>query len=108
MKPTNDADDALVDLVDVILRDGAIVEADAVITVADVPLVGLKLRAAIAGMTTMTEYGMLLDMDERARRRVEGDSADRRTRTERERREMSDRPDIGSGGDDESDDPADG
>lgn len=66
MKPTRD-DDAVVDLVDTILRDGAIVQADVVITVGGVPLVGVSLRAAIAGMTTMTEYDFLTDLDQEVR-----------------------------------------
>lgn len=87
MRPTKSDDDALVDLVDVILRKGAVIEADVVIAVADIPLVGLKLRAALAGMTTMTEYGMFEAWDETQRRRhrvddgvggdaVDGDGAD--------------------------------
>lgn len=63
MKPSR-SDDAIVDLLDVILRDGVVVEADVIVTVADVPLVGISLRAAVAGMTTMSEYGLL---DERPR-----------------------------------------
>jgi hypothetical protein len=76
MRPTKSDDDALVDLVDVILRKGAVIEADVVIAVADIPLVGLKLRAALAGMTTMTEYGMFEEWDEtqRRRHRVDDDS----------------------------------
>lgn len=57
MKPTREQD-AVVDLLDVILDEGVIVEADVIISVADVALVGISLRAAIAGMTTMTEYGV--------------------------------------------------
>lgn len=67
MKPTNDPDDAVVDLLDVVMREGVVVQADIVITVADVPLLGLQLRAALAGMTTMTEYGMLTGFDEAVR-----------------------------------------
>lgn len=68
MKPQND-EDALVDLLDVVLRDGAILRADVIVSVADVPLVGIKLSAAIAGMETMTEYGLFekWDVDRRAR-----------------------------------------
>jgi len=55
--PTRD-EDAVVDLLDVVLRDGVVVEADVVVTVADVRLVGIRLRAAVAGMTTMVRYGM--------------------------------------------------
>ena len=69
MKPTRD-DDAVVDLVDTILRDGAVLQADVVVSVGDVPLVGISLRAAIAGMTTMTEYGHLTEFDHRLRTRA--------------------------------------
>lgn len=67
MKPTR-SDDAVVDLLDVVVREGVVVQADVVVTVADVPLVGIDLRAAVAGMTRMTEYGLL---DERHRDRDE-------------------------------------
>ena len=68
MQPSRADEDVVVDLLDVILRDGAVVEADVVISIADIPLVGLKLRAAIAGMTTMTQYGMFEDWDREQRR----------------------------------------
>ncbi len=55
---TEKDDEALVDVLDVLLRDGAILRADVIVSVADVPLVGIKLTAAIAGMKTMTEYGL--------------------------------------------------
>ncbi|ERG98268.1 MAG: gas vesicle protein [Haloquadratum sp. J07HQX50] len=70
MKPTKDSQHALVELVDILLRDGAVIEADIVITVADIPLIGISLRAAIAGMTTMTQYGLFA---ERAKRRTQSD-----------------------------------
>lgn len=57
MRPRRD-DDAVVDLLDVLLRDGVVIEADVIVTVADVALVGIKLRAAVAGMTVMNEYGV--------------------------------------------------
>lgn len=60
MEPTRDGD-AVVDLLDVILRDGVILQADVIVTVADVPLVGISLRAAVAGMTTMRNYGYFED-----------------------------------------------
>ncbi|MFC6963019.1 gas vesicle protein GvpM [Halocatena marina] len=68
MKPKR-SEDGIVDLVDVILRDGAVIQADVIITVADVPLVGLKLRAALAGMDTMTDYGLFEAWDTRQRDR---------------------------------------
>lgn len=68
MKPTKEADDAVVDVLDVILREGAMIQADVLITVADVPLVGINLRAAVAGMTTMREYGLFEGCDREKRR----------------------------------------
>lgn len=70
MEPTKDDMHALVEFVDVLLRDGAVIQADVVVTVADIPLIGISLRAAIAGMTTMTEYGMFDDWDTRHRQRA--------------------------------------
>lgn len=64
MKPSKGDQHAIVDLVDMLLDKGAVVEADVLITVADIPLVGLKLRAALAGMATMREYGMFEEWDE--------------------------------------------
>ncbi|ELZ08637.1 gas vesicle protein GvpA [Halovivax asiaticus JCM 14624] len=61
MEPTTD--EALVDLVDVLLRDGAVLRADVIVTVADVPLIGISLSAAIAGMETMNKYGMFTEWD---------------------------------------------
>lgn len=56
MRPTKD-EHALVELLDILLEEGAVIQADLVITVADIPLIGISLRAAIAGMATMAEYG---------------------------------------------------
>ena len=69
MEPSKD-EDALVDLLDVVLRDGAVLRADVIVSVADVPLVGIKLTAAIAGMETMTEYGLFEEWDARRRKRA--------------------------------------
>lgn len=62
MKPER-PEDGLVDVLDVLLRDGVVIEADVILTVADVPLVGIRLRAAIAGMTRMVEYGYFTGED---------------------------------------------
>ena len=67
MRPRKDHD-AIVDVLDVLLRDGAVVRADVIVSVADIPLVGIKLSAAIAGMETMTEYGLFRDWDLERRR----------------------------------------
>lgn len=70
MKPTRPDDGAVVDLVDVILREGVVVQADVILSVADIPLIGLKLRAALAGMDTMTEYGLFEEWDATYRERA--------------------------------------
>lgn len=77
MEPTKTDDDAVVDLLDVLLRDGAMIQADVIVTVADIPLIGINLRAAIAGMSTMTEYGFFTDWDRSRRSEAlsEGDVA---------------------------------
>ncbi|WP_306059431.1 gas vesicle protein GvpM [Natronococcus wangiae] len=62
MKPEKN-EDTFVDVLDVLLRDGAIVRADVIVSVAEIPLVGIKLTAAIAGMETMTEYGLFEEWD---------------------------------------------
>ncbi|WP_049926884.1 gas vesicle protein GvpM [Halopiger goleimassiliensis] len=67
MRPRKD-DEALVDVLDVVLRDGAILRADVIVSVADIPLVGIKLTAAIAGMATMQEYGLFEEWDLEHRR----------------------------------------
>lgn len=62
MEPTK-SPGAVVELVDVLLRDGAVLAADVVVTVADVPLIGIQLRLALAGMTEMRERGIFEDWD---------------------------------------------
>jgi len=66
LEPTRDG--ALVDLIDRILVKGVILHADIVISVSGVPLIGINLKAAIAGMTTMLDYGMMEAWDEEIRR----------------------------------------
>lgn len=63
MKPRRTEEDAIVDLLDVILEEGVVLQADVIISVADVPLVALQLRAALAGLDTMTDYGLMTDWD---------------------------------------------
>ncbi len=58
---------ALVDLLDRVLDKGLVVQADIVVTLAGVPLLGINLRAALASMDTMISYGMMEDLDEKIR-----------------------------------------
>lgn len=57
---------SLVDLLDRVLERGLVVDADIVISLAGVPLIGIKLRAALAGMETMVRYGVMTELDSHA------------------------------------------
>jgi len=65
LEPTRNS--ALVDLVDRILVKGIILQADLIISVSGIPLIGVNLKAAIAGMKTMLDYGMMEAWDEKIR-----------------------------------------
>ena len=66
MEPVRDYS-VLVDLLDHALQKGLYVSADVIISVADVPLIGLNLRLALANMQTMLNYGLMRDWDEARR-----------------------------------------
>ena len=57
----------LSDLLDRVLDRGLVVNADMIISLAGVPLIGIKLRAALAGMETMLQYGLMQEWDRRIR-----------------------------------------
>lgn len=59
MKPIREKEATLVDLLDRLLDKGLVLNADLVITMGDVPLIGINLKAAIAGMETMLQYGLM-------------------------------------------------
>ena len=63
MDPTRDTHATLVDLLDRILDKGLILDADLIIHVAGIPLIGIKLKAAIAGIETMLKFGIWEDWD---------------------------------------------
>lgn len=67
MEPTRDTHATLVDLLDRILDKGLVINADIIISVAGIPLIGVNLRAALAGMETMLKYGVMQAWDERTR-----------------------------------------
>ena len=67
MEPTRDAQVTLVDLLDRVLDKGLVINADIIISVAGIPLIGVNLRAALAGMETMVKYGMMKAWDEKIR-----------------------------------------
>lgn len=55
--------DEVVDLLDKILEKGVVVNSDLIITLADVPLIGVDLRLALAGIDRMLDYGLFEDWD---------------------------------------------
>jgi len=67
MEPTRNAHATLVDLLDRVLDKGLVINADIIISVAGIPLIGVNLRAALAGMETMIKYGMMQNFDAETR-----------------------------------------
>ena len=67
MEPQRNTNATLVDLLDRVLDKGLVIQADLIVSVAGVPLIGVNLRAALAGMETMLKYGMMQAWDERTR-----------------------------------------
>ena len=57
----------LTDLIDRVLDRGVAIHADIIVSLAGIPLVGINLRALVAGMETMTEYGVMHDWDREIR-----------------------------------------
>jgi len=67
MQPTRDTHATLVDLLDRVLEKGLVLNADLIINVAGIPLIGVNLRACLAGIETMLKYGIWQDWDEAQR-----------------------------------------
>ncbi|MBP9014950.1 MAG: gas vesicle protein [Candidatus Atribacteria bacterium] len=67
MEPTRNTETTLVDLLDRILDKGIMLDTDLIIHIAGIPLLGIKLKTALAGMQTMLDYGMWKDWDEAQR-----------------------------------------
>ena len=67
MEPTRDTHYTLVDLLDRVLDKGIVVYADIIVSVAGIPLIGVNLRAALAGMETMLSYGVMQEWDQKVR-----------------------------------------
>lgn len=67
MEPQRDTHATLIDLLDRILEKGLVINADLIVSVAGIPLIGVNLRAALAGMETMLKYGVMQAWDERSR-----------------------------------------
>ncbi len=67
MTPQRNTNATLIDLLDRVLDKGLIIHADLIVSVAGIPLIGVNLRAALAGMETMLEYGVMQAWDEKTR-----------------------------------------
>ncbi|MBI2869639.1 MAG: gas vesicle protein [Chloroflexi bacterium] len=67
MIPSRDTQATLVDLLDRVLDKGLVLDADIIIGLSGVPLLGIKLRAALAGVETMLRYGLWSDWAEAQR-----------------------------------------
>lgn len=67
VEPTRDPQVTLPDLLEALLNRGVILHLDLIVAVADVPLIGVSLKAAVAGIETMLEYGMMRQWDEETR-----------------------------------------
>ena len=57
----------LADLLDRVLDKGLVINADIIISLAGIPLIGVNLKAVIAGVETMLKYGMLEAWDSKIR-----------------------------------------
>ena len=67
MEPQRNTNATIVDLLDRVLDKGVVINADVIVSVAGIPLIGVNLRAALAGMETMLKYGIMQSWDERTR-----------------------------------------
>jgi hypothetical protein len=57
----------LVEVLDRLLNKGVVLNADLIISVAGIPMIGVNLRAFLASMETMLDYGMMEDCDKATR-----------------------------------------
>jgi len=71
MEPVRERQATVNDLLDRLLDKGVVVSLDLVIGVGGIPLIGISLRAAVAAIETMIEYGFMQAWDEKARQYAE-------------------------------------
>jgi L-cysteine desulfidase len=58
LEPTRQTSATLVDVIDRILDKGLVINADIVVSVAGIELLGIKIRAALASFETAAKYGL--------------------------------------------------
>jgi hypothetical protein len=66
MKPERE-NDSLGELLNRLVTKGVIINADVIISVAGIPMIGVKLEAAAASIETMLEYGLFEKLDKSTR-----------------------------------------
>ena len=71
LEPVRERGSALNDLLDRLLTKGIVLDLALVIGVAGIPLIGVSLRAAVAAIETMIEYGLLQTWDVKTREYAE-------------------------------------
>jgi ribosomal protein L37AE/L43A len=57
-EPVNDSRESLVDVIDAVLDKGLVINADIMVSLAGVELLGIKIRAALASFETAARYGL--------------------------------------------------
>lgn len=67
MEPEKNSQSTIDDLLEIVLDKGIVLNTDLIISVANIPLIGISLRAAIASLETMLNYGMMEQLDKRTR-----------------------------------------
>ncbi|MBI3753943.1 MAG: gas vesicle protein [Deltaproteobacteria bacterium] len=67
MEPIRERNITLTDLLDRVLDKGLVIRADIIISLAGIPMIGINLGAAIAGMETMLKYGIMEEWDREIR-----------------------------------------
>jgi gas vesicle structural protein len=58
LKPARNHGDALADVIDAVLDKGLVINADIMVSLAGVELLGIKIRAALASFETAARYGL--------------------------------------------------
>ena len=61
LKMKHNTNTGIVELIDRALNKGVILNADLIVTVADVPLLAANLKLALASVETMLKYGVMND-----------------------------------------------
>ena len=87
MRPARECE--FVDLLDKLLNKGLVLNADLIISVAGLPLIGVNLKAALAGIETMLEYGMMEAWDQGTREWYAKEYAEKGTVPLAEREEVA-------------------